>query len=295
MLKKAMNNERTAGIIFTMPFTIGFLLFMIVPMGISLYYSFCSYDILSPPVFTGLQNFKTMFADETFYKSIKVTFFFAFVSVPLRLLFALIVAMLLLKSTKMTGFYRAAYYLPSIIGGSVAVAILWKRMFATDGVINKLLQAVGINCTMSWLGNTNTAIWVLIILAVWQFGSSMLIFLSSLKQIPQSLYEAANVDGANGISKFFRITLPLLTPTIFFNLVMQMINGFLAFTQCYIITQGKPMDSTLFYTVYMYEQSFQFNNAGYGAAMAWVMLLIIALITAILFGTKKFWVYEGGL
>lgn len=295
MLKKAMNNERTAGIIFTMPFTIGFLLFMIVPMGISLYYSFCSYDILSPPVFTGLQNFKTMFADETFYKSIKVTFFFAFVSVPLRLLFALIVAMLLLKSTKLTGFYRAAYYLPSIIGGSVAVAILWKRMFATDGVINKLLQAVGINCTMSWLGNTNTAIWVLIILAVWQFGSSMLIFLSSLKQIPQSLYEAANVDGANGISKFFRITLPLLTPTIFFNLVMQMINGFLAFTQSYIITQGKPMNSTLFYTVYMYQQSFEFYNTGYGAALAWVMLAMIGMITLFLFATKKFWVYEGGL
>ena len=295
MLKKAMNNESTAGIIFTMPFTIGFLLFMIVPMGISLYYSFCSYDILSPPVFTGLQNFKTMFADETFYKSIKVTFFFAFVSVPLRLLFALIVAMLLLKSTKMTGFYRAAYYLPSIIGGSVAVAILWKRMFATDGVINKLLQAVGINCTMSWLGNTKTAIWVLIILAVWQFGSSMLIFLSSLKQIPQSLYEAANVDGANGISKFFRITLPLLTPTIFFNLVMQMINGFLAFTQSYIITQGKPMNSTLFYTVYMYQQSFEFYNTGYGAALAWVMLAMIGMITLFLFATKKFWVYEGGL
>ena len=295
MLKKAMNNERTAGMIFTMPFTIGFLLFMIVPMGISLYYSFCSYDILSPPVFTGLQNFKTMFADETFYKSIKVTFFFAFVSVPLRLLFALIVAMLLLKSTKLTGFYRAAYYLPSIIGGSVAVAILWKRMFATDGVINKLLQAVGINCTMSWLGNTKTAIWVLIILAVWQFGSSMLIFLSSLKQIPQSLYEAANVDGANGISKFFRITLPLLTPTIFFNLVMQMINGFLAFTQSYIITQGKPMNSTLFYTVYMYQQSIEFYNTGYGAALAWVMLAIIGLITLFLFATKRFWVYEGGL
>ena len=295
MLKKAMNNERTAGIIFTMPFTIGFLLFMIVPMGISLYYSFCSYDILSPPVFTGLQNFKTMFADETFYKSIKVTFFFAFVSVPLRLLFALIVAMLLLKSTKMTGFYRAAYYLPSIIGGSVAVAILWKRMFATDGVINKLLQAVGINCTMSWLGNTKTAIWVLIILAVWQFGSSMLIFLAGLKQIPQSLYEAANVDGANGISKFFRITLPLLTPTIFFNLVMQMINGFLAFTQSYIITQGKPMNSTLFYTVYMYQQSFEFYNTGYGAALAWVMLAMIGMITLFLFATKKFWVYEGGL
>ena len=295
LLKKAMNQESTAGIVFTLPFTIGFLLFMIVPMGISLYYSFCRYDILSPPVFTGLDNFRTMFSDETFFKSIKVTFFFAFVSVPLRLVFALLVAMLLLKTTKMTGFYRAAYYLPSIIGGSVAVAILWKRMFATDGVINKLLQAVGIDCSFSWLGNTRTAIWVLIILAVWQFGSSMLIFLSSLKQIPMSLYEEANVDGANGISKFFKITLPLLTPTIFFNLVMQMINGFLAFTQSYIITQGKPMNSTLFYTVYMYQQSFEFYNTGYGAALAWVMLAIIGLITLLLFATKKFWVYEGGL
>lgn len=295
LLRKAMNKESTAGIVFTLPFTIGFLLFMIVPMGISLYYSFCKYDILSAPVFTGLDNFKTMFADETFYKSIKVTFFFAFVSVPLRLIFALLVAMLLLKTTKMTGFYRAAYYLPSIIGGSVAVAILWKRMFATDGVINKLLQAVGIDCSFSWLGNTKTAIWVLIVLAVWQFGSSMLIFLSSLKQVPASLYEAADVDGANGISKFFKITLPLLTPTIFFNLVMQMINGFLAFTQSYIITQGKPMNSTLFYTVYMYQQSFEFYNTGYGAALAWVMLAIIGVITLFLFATKKFWVYEGGL
>ena len=295
LLRKAMNKESTAGIVFTLPFTIGFLLFMIVPMGISLYYSFCKYDILSAPVFTGLDNFKTMFADETFYKSIKVTFFFAFVSVPLRLVFALLVAMLLLKTTKMTGFYRAAYYLPSIIGGSVAVAILWKRMFATDGVINKLLQAVGIDCSFSWLGNTKTAIWVLIILAVWQFGSSMLIFLSSLKQVPASLYEAADVDGANGVSKFFKITLPLLTPTIFFNLVMQMINGFLAFTQSYIITQGKPMNSTLFYTDYMYPQSFACYNTVYGAALAWVMLAMIGLITLFLFATKKFWVYEGGL
>ena len=294
-LKQQLSRESVAGVLFTLPFTIGFLLFMIVPMGISLYYSFCDYNILSPPVFTGMKNFISMFRDETFFKTLKVTFFFAFVSVPLKLLFALIVAMLLLENSKMSGFYRAAYYLPSIIGGSVAVSILWKRMFAMDGVVNKLLGLVGIETNFSWLGDTRTAIWVLILLVVWQFGSSMLIFLSSLKQVPQSLYEAADVDGASGPAKFFKITLPLLTPTIFFNLVMQMINGFLAFTQCYIITQGKPMDSTLFYTVYMYEQSFQFNNAGYGAAMAWVMLLIIALITAVLFGTKKFWVYEGGL
>ena len=147
--KKALSKESTAGIIFTLPFTIGFLLFMIVPMGISLYYSFCKYDILSPPVFTGLDNFVKMFQDETFYKAIGVTFYFALVSVPLRLVFALIVAMLLLKNSKMSGFYRAAYYLPSIIGGSVAVAILWKRMFATDGVVNRLLGAVGIETTFA--------------------------------------------------------------------------------------------------------------------------------------------------
>lgn len=294
-LKQQLSRESVAGVLFTLPFTIGFLLFMIVPMGISLYYSFCDYNILSPPVFTGMKNFISMFRDETFFKTLKVTFFFAFVSVPLKLLFALIVAMLLLENSKMSGFYRAAYYLPSIIGGSVAVSILWKRMFAMDGVVNKLLGLVGIETNFSWLGDTRTAIWVLILLVVWQFGSSMLIFLSSLKQVPQSLYEAADVDGASGPAKFFKITLPLLTPTIFFNLVMQMINGFLAFTQCYIITQGKPMNSTLLYTVYMYKQSFEFYNTGYGAALAWVMLAVIGLITLLLFATKRFWVYEGGL
>lgn len=293
--QQQLSKESVAGVLFTLPFTIGFLLFMIVPMGISLYYSFCDYDILSPPVFTGLKNFISMFQDETFFKTLKVTFFFAFVSVPLKLLFALIVAMLLLENSKMSGFYRAAYYLPSIIGGSVAVSILWKRMFAMDGVVNKLLGMVGIQTSFSWLGDTRTAIWVLILLVVWQFGSSMLIFLSSLKQVPQSLYEAAEVDGASAPAKFFKITLPLLTPTIFFNLVMQMINGFLAFTQCYIITQGKPMNSTLLYTVYMYKQSFEFYNTGYGAALAWVMLAIIGMVTAVLFATKKFWVYDEGV
>ena len=295
-LRQKLNTEETAGIICTLPFTFGFLAFTIVPMLMSLYYAFTDYDIKNPPVWAGLKNFIKMFTDDPrFVKSLQVTFYFALTSVPLRLIFALLVALLLLRTTKATSFYRAAYYLPSIIGGSVAVSILWKRMFAKEGVVNAILGMFGIHTTFAWLGNKHTAIWVMVVLAVWQFGSSMLIFLSSLKQIPQSLYEAARVDGSNKWQQFWKITLPLLTPTIFFNLVMQMINGFLAFTQCYIITQGKPMDSTLFYTVYMYEQSFQFNNAGYGAAMAWVMLLIIALITAVLFGTKKFWVYEGGL
>lgn len=290
-----MNKESTCGFVFALPFTIGFLLFLLVPMLMSLYYSFCDYNILTPARFSGLNNYIKMFTgDETFLHSLKATFYFAFVSVPLKLVFALIVAMILEKNSKMSGFYRAAYYLPSIIGGSVAVAILWKRMFAVDGTINSLLQSVGIDCHTAWLGDTKTAIWVLILLTVWQFGSSMLVFLASLKQIPVDLYEAARVDGSGKISTFFRITLPLLTPTIFFNLVMQMINGFLAFTQSLIITQGKPMDTTLFYAVYMYQQSFQFNNAGYGAAMAWVMLAIIGAFTLILFKTKKFWVYDAG-
>lgn len=290
-----LDAETKAGLAFTSPFIIGFLLFMIVPMMISLYYSLCDYNILSAPVFVGLKNYIKMFSDEVFFKAIGVTFFYALISVPLRLAFALLVAMLLLNSSRLTAFYRAAYYLPSIIGGSVAVSILWKRMFAIDGVINKVLAVFGMKDPVSWLGDKNTAIWTLILLAIWQFGSSMLIFLSSLKQIPPSLYEAASIDGAGKIRQFFKITLPLLTPTIFFNLVMQMINGFLAFTQCYIITQGKPMNSTLFYTVYMYQQSFEYYNTGYGAALAWVMLLIVGLITAFLFATKRFWVYEEGL
>lgn len=293
--KACLNKESVAGVVFTLPFILGFLLFMLVPMGISLYYSFCDYNILSPPVFTGFKNYINMFHDETFFKAIGVTFYYALVSVPLRLIFALMVAMILLKTTKASGFYRAAYYLPSIIGGSVAVSILWKRMFAIDGVVNKLLSVFGLEEGISWLGNTKTAIWTLIILAVWQFGSSMLVFLSSLKQIPATLYEAARVDGANSVTQFFKVTLPLLTPTIFFNLVMQMINGFLAFTQCYIITQGKPMNSTLFYTIYMYQQSFEYYNTGYGAALAWVMLAIVGLMTLFLFATKRFWVYEGGV
>lgn len=292
-LYKFMNKEKTAGVVFCMPFIIGFLVFLIVPMGISLYYSFCDYDILSPAEFVGFKNYIDMFTnDETFWHSIKATLYFALVSVPLRLIFALFVAMILVRSSKATGFYRAAYYLPSIIGGSVAVAILWKRMFAPDGVINSLLGMLGIETNFAWLSDTRTAIWTLILLAIWQFGSSMLIFLSALKQISKELYEAADVDGANKVTKFFKLTLPLLTPTIFFNLVMQMINGFLAFTQSLIITQGKPMDTTLFYAVHMYQQSFNFNKSGYASAMAWVMLLIIAVITFLLFKTKKFWVYE---
>ena len=294
-VKKFICKESVSGVIFTMPFIIGAVLFLFVPLGISLYYAFCDYNILSPAVFTGLDNFKNLFKDELFYQSLKVTLFYTVVSVPLKLIFALLVAMLFQKTTRAAGIYRGLYYLPSIIGGSVAVSVLWKRMFATDGTINQILHALGVQQTISWLGNTHTAIWTLILLTVWQFGSSMLIFLSSLKQIPRTYYEASTVDGAGKWKQFVKITLPLLTPTIFFNLVMQMINGLRAYTQCFIITQGKPLNSTLFYMVDMYNETFVYYKAGYGSAMAWVMILIVAIFTSVLFATKKKWVYDGGM
>lgn len=291
-LKQRINTQAVAGYVFIAPFIIGFLAFMIIPMLLSFAFSFTDYNILMHPHFNGLANFKTMFfEDPKFWKVFQVTLYYVCFSVPLRMLMALLIALLLVRNTKLSGFYRAVYYLPSIIGSSVAVAILWKRIFASDGVLNSLLQVIGINSRIAWLGRESTAIWTLIILSVWQFGSSMLIFLSGLKQIPVTFYEAARVDGAKKIQCFFRITLPMLTPTIFFNLINQLINGFMAFTQSYIITQGKPRDSTLFYTVYMYQNSFTFNKMGYGSAMAWFMILILSLLTFILFRTQKYWVY----
>ncbi|MCL2392941.1 MAG: sugar ABC transporter permease [Oscillospiraceae bacterium] len=290
-----LKNDTVAAVVCMMPFMIGFLAFLIVPMIQSLYFSFTDYHLIRPTYeYIGLANYRNMFRDPRFWSSIRATFYFVFGSVPLRLLFALIVALLLLKSSKMSGLYRAMYYLPSILGGSLAVVILWGRIFSQDGLLNEILGVVGLNRNFPWLGHPSTTIWTLILLAVWQFGSSMLIFLAALKQIPSSLYEASSIDGAGRIGSFFKITLPLLTPTIFFNLVMQTIAGFLAFTQAFVITQGGPLDTTRFYVLHMYQTIFQNNRPGEGAAQAWVMLLIIGGITLILFKTKRFWVYDGG-
>lgn len=280
--------EALTGYLFAMPFIIGLLFFLVVPMFVSLYYSFCDFNIISDAKWIGLKNYIEIFQDEDFYQSLLITIKFAIISVPLRLLAALAVALILFKNTKLTPLYRAVFYFPSIIGSSVAIAILWRRLFAADGLINTIL---GIR--IGWLGNADTAMWVLIILSVWQFGSSMLLFLASMKQIPESLYDAAYVDGAGGIRAFFTITVPLLTPTIFFNLVMQSINAFLIFAQAQLITDGGPLNSTRFYVLYMYETSFEFSKAGYGAALGWIIVLILMLYTLFLFWTKKFWVYEG--
>lgn len=289
---KRRTREKIAGYLFILPFIIGFVCFLSIPMLMSLIFSFTKYDILNPPEFIGLDNYITMLTEDTlFWKTFGVSMFYVLFSVPLRLLMALIVALLLVRPGKMSAFYRTVFYLPSIIGSSVAVAILWKRMFASNGMINAILGELGIESNVAWLGRSNTAIWTLIILAVWQFGSSMLIFLAGLKQIPRYLYEAATVDGASGITKFFKITLPMLTPTIFFNLINQLINGFMAFTQSFIITEGKPQNTTLFYVVYMYQNSFKYNKLGYGCALAWFMVLVVGGLTALIFLTQNKWVY----
>ena len=290
---KRQLKEDIAGYLFVSPWIICFLAFSVVPIGMSLYFSFTNYDILGAPVFNGLANFRRMWADALFWQALRVTFLYAFIAVPLRLIFAFFLACLFKRGTKMVRFYQAAFYIPSLVGGSIAVAIMWRRIFLSDGILNTFLQTIGINSSLSWVGNPNTALWVIILLAVWQFGSSMLIFLAGLRQIPKTFYEAASIDGAGWIHQFFNITLPQMTPIIFFNLIMQLINGFTAFNQAFIISGGRgdPQHSTLFYALYLYMRAFSFFEMGYGSALAWVMVFIIAIMTAIIFKTSDRWVH----
>ncbi|CAI6086684.1 Lactose transport system permease protein LacF [Cohnella sp. JJ-181] len=293
-MTKFRENNHLVGYLFTAPFIIGFLIFTMFPMLASLYYSFTDYNLFEAPNWVGFDNYKTMFSgDDQYWKSVRVTFTYVLASVPLRLAFALAVAMLLNKAIGGIGLYRSAYYLPSLIGGSVAVSIMWTQVFGDKGLLNSFLGLLGIHTTTSWIGSPGTAIWTLIALSVWQFGSSMLIFLAGLKSIPASLHEAANVDGAGAGRRFFKITLPMLSPIILFNLIMQTISAFMTFTPAYVISRGEggPLDSTLLYSLYLYKRAFQFTQMGYASAMAWVMLLTVGVIALILFQTSKYWVH----
>lgn len=291
--KGRMLRDDVAGYAFISPWLIGFIAFSIIPILFSLYYSFTKYDILGEPVFNGLENFRRMATDDLFWQSLKVTFFYAFVSVPLRLIFAFFVAMLFNRGTRAIRFYQAVYYVPSLVGGSIAIAVMWRRLFMADGALNAALARIGIITDYSWIGSPSTAIWTLIILAVWQFGSSMLIFLAGLRQIPKELYEAASIDGAGSMRKFANITVPQITPVIFFNLVMQLINGFTVFTQAFVVSggSGDPLNTTLVYALYLYQRAFKYYDMGYGSALAWVLVLIIGLMTAIVFKTSSSWVF----
>jgi multiple sugar transport system permease protein len=283
--------KNLAGYAFIAPWLIGFFAFTLIPVVSSLVLAFTNFDNMSPPQWVGLANFQQMFTrDFRYWKSVQATFFYVFTAVPIRLVVALAVAMLLNTNRKGVSFYRAAFYAPSIVGGSVAVAIMWRELFDSEGAINAITAILGFP-PVNWLGNPQTAIWTLIALAAWQFGSPMLIFLAGLKQIPSELYEAASIDGASAVQRFVRITIPMLSPVIFFNLIMQVISGFLVFTQAYIITGGQPLDTTLFYALYLYRRAFETFQMGYGAAMAWVLLLVIAFFTILIFRSSARWVF----
>ena len=291
--------ENLTGYAFISPFIIGFLAFTFIPILASLYLSFTNYNLFASPTWIGMDNYIKMFtADPRYWQSLKVTLLYVFAGVPLRLAFALLIALMLNTASRAVGLYRSLFYLPSLIGGSVAVAIMWRNVFGDIGIVNILLELIGIP-TVKWFGNPTAALWMLIFLSVWQFGSSMLIFLAGLKSIPKSYYEAASVDGANGIQQFFKITLPMLSPVILFNTVMQTIAAFMTFVPAFIISKGTggPLDGTLLYSLYLFIQGFEFFNMGYASAMAWIMLIIVGFLTVIIFTTSKYWVHyesEGG-
>lgn len=290
-LSRTIGQEKVAGYVFIAPFIIGLVAFTIIPFFTSLYLAFTDYNVLMSPRWIGFGNFHRMFfEDKYFWKSFWVTFKFAFIQVPIKLLVSLGVALILSRNTRATSMYRAAFYIPSLMGGSVAIALTWKQLFSYNGAINKITALFGM-APVKWLSNPDTALGVLILLGVWQFGSSMLIFLAALKNIPQSYHEAAIVDGAGPVRRFFKIVLPMITPIFFFNLINQTIGAFQAFNSSYLITQGKPLNTTLYYGVHLYNRAFTYYEMGYGSAMAWFMLLVIACFTALIFRSSSAWVY----
>lgn len=280
------------GYFFLSPWLIGFIGLSAFPMGFSLYLSFTQFDMLTSPNWIGIGNYLEMFMDKKYIASIQVTAKYVLIGVPLQLSFALLIALVLNRGIRGLRVYRAIYYVPSLFGGSVAIALLWRQLFGKEGLINSLLNSIGIE-GMNWIASPKTALYTLIVLTVWQFGASMVIFLAGLKQIPVDLYESAKIDGAGWFKQLTRITLPLLTPIIFFNLVMQIISAFQAFTPAYIVSGGSggPLNSTLFYTLYLYQQGFTNFQMGYASAMAWILLLVIAFVTALIFLSSGKWVF----
>lgn len=291
--KSIHERDKFSGYIYILPWIIGFIGLTFIPFLCLLYFSFTNYNLVSAPKWAGIANYIKLFtADKKFYISLGATFKYVLLSVPFKLATALLVAMLLNQKRKGIGIYRTLFYIPSIIGGSIAVAVMWKNLFSRDGAVNSLIEMLlGFKPDISWIADPKTAMGCLVLLTMWQFGAPMIIFLAGLKNIPQSLYEAAKVDGANSVQCFFRITVPMLSPIVFFNLVMQMINGFMVFTQGLVITNGGPMNKTLFYQLYVYQQGFKNYNMGYASALSCVMLLIILFFTAIVFKSSDAWVY----
>ena len=287
--------DNKAGYLFLLPWLIGLVVITLGPMVASLYLSFTNYSLIQAPKWIGIENYVRMIHDPRLHTALKNTFLYVIVSTPLQLLLALAIAIVLNEGMKGLAFYRSIFYLPSMLGSSVAIAVLWRQIFGTDGLVNQVLRAVGIDSHIGWVSDPNYALWTIVLLHVWTFGSPMVIFLAGLRQIPTMYYEAAAVDGASGWVRFTKITLPLLSPIIFFNLVLQIINAFQTFTQAFVVSNGTggPSDSTLFYSLYLYQRGFGQFQMGYAAAMAWLLVVIIGAFTAINFFASKYWVFYG--
>ncbi|TDC00464.1 sugar ABC transporter permease [Nonomuraea longispora] len=296
-IKRARRGPRGQGAaahVFLIPWWLGLVLVTAVPLLASLYLAFTDYNILSSPEFNGLANFRRMFEDEYFWAAVRVTLVYVLVSIPLQLGFALLLALVLDRGLRGLAFYRSAFYLPSLLGTSVAVAILWRQVFGDSGLMDRALSFFGLELG-SWLQNPSLSLSTLIVLNVWTFGSPMVIFLAGLRQIPEELYEAARVDGASVVRQFTGVTIPLLTPIIFFNLILQTIGAFQTFTQAHVVSGGTggPANSTLFYTLYIYQQGFTNFDMGYASALAWMLMAAICLVTAVHFVLSKYWVFYG--
>lgn len=282
--------KRNVGFLFILPWLIGFLVFKLYPFAASLYYSFTDYQLFEGTTKYTMENYVDIFTTPKIVKALKVTFQYSFMTVPLKLVAALFIAYILNFKIKGVNFFRTAYYIPSILGGSVAIAVLWKAIFKDDGLLNTLLGFFGVNGP-SWLSGCSYALFVICLLRVWQFGSAMVIFLAALKGVPEELYEAASIEGAGKWKQFFSITVPLITPIIFYNLVTQICQAFQEFNGPYIITQGGPRNSTTLISLLIYNSAFKNYEMGMASAMAWVLFIILMVFTVIAFLSQKYWVY----
>ncbi len=284
--------KNNKGLAYISLWLIGFLVFKLYPFASSLFYSFTDYVLKKGAVINhyGVFNYVEFFTNKDMMRAFGVTFKYAFMTVPLKLVFALFIAYILSFRIKGVGFFRTAYYIPSILGGSVAIAVLWTALFQKQGIINGLLALLGI-AGPSWLGDERFALITISLLRIWQFGSAMVIFLAALKGIPDDLYEAASVDGATKWRQFFRITVPMITPSIFYNLITQIVQAFQEFNGPYIITKGGPNQSTTLISLLIYGQAFQRFNMGMASAMAWILFVVVAVLSAIAFMSQNKWVY----
>ncbi len=284
--------ENRHGYLFVMPWIAGFFLFTLIPMIFSAVLSLCEWNIvtgLSTIKFVNFNNYIKLFHDANFYQSLKVTFKFCLITIPFYQILSLMIAFMLTLDIKWMKSLRLVYFLPTVIP-TIAATMIWQRLLAQDGILNDMLSVFGIG-GISWLTDRHTALYALMIMGVWGIGNTMIIYLSGLQGVSDELKEAAKIDGAKGYQIFFRITIPMISPTIFFNVVMAVIGSFQYFTQAYVMTQGGPLKSTLFYNLYLYQNAYKDYKMGYAAAMAWVMFIIIMILTLLVIKSSSFWVY----